>query len=143
MSLIEVKDIDDLTMVTALIVHEAKGEPFLGKLAVACVVRTRKADKRWPNTWKGVALQKTQFSCFNEMSRNGLTDAQYAKHFPRNFNDVWWRECKFSAFGIIYNLYGDVVSGANHYYNPKKCSPSWADPKKVIANIGNHRFLKL
>ena len=42
--------------------HEARGEPFLGQVAVAEVVLNRVEDTRWPNDVCGVIYQPYQFS---------------------------------------------------------------------------------
>ena len=54
------EQLNDLDLLTALIMGEAESEPLLGKIAVACVVKNRLNDRRWGNTWQDVMLQKYQ-----------------------------------------------------------------------------------
>ena len=35
----------------------------------------------------------------------------------------------------------DTVHGAMYYFNPRICNPSWSIGAKVVANIGQHRFV--
>jgi spore germination cell wall hydrolase CwlJ-like protein len=36
-----------------------------------------------------------------------------------------------------------LAKGALHYYNPSLCNPSWAKGSEVLAEIGQHRFIKV
>ena len=142
-------DLDDINLLTALLVGEAAGEPFLGKIAVAWVVRNRLTDPRWPNQWRDVMLQKQQFSCFNGLPRDDSDIPQSLMKwlFINHFNDLWWRECKYAAHGVLYHWVGDPTEKSNHYLNPKKLKvlPSWAkdNPDKLTMVIGNHDFYRL
>lgn len=49
-------EVDDLT---ALVLHEARGESAKGMLAVAGVALDRVSDPRWPDTLEGVIYQQT------------------------------------------------------------------------------------
>jgi len=37
----------------------------------------------------------------------------------------------------------DRVPGCRHYFNPSLCNPSWARGAEIVAEIGNHRFVKV
>ena len=43
---------------------EARSESIEGIVAVGCVIRNRRGDTRWPDTFRGVCLQRRQFSCW-------------------------------------------------------------------------------
>ena len=131
------EQMDDLSLMTALIMGEAEAGLFLGKLAVACVVRNRLADKRWPDTWAEVMLQKYQFSCFNaDLIRPEITMQYWGR--------VAWRECRFAAFGVLCDYVGDITEGANHYYAASLVKqPYWADGHRHTVGVGNHLFYKL
>lgn len=139
--------IGELTSLIGLIIGEAAGEPLEGKLAVGFVARNRLYDKRWPNTWKGVIFQKLQFSCMNVVPRNGdIPKWIQANLFPMNtYNLLWWRECKYAAWGVMHGWTRDFTGGVNHYLNPKllKKLPEWAMNKEPIMVIDNHQFYKL
>lgn len=51
---------------SSVIHHEARGEPYAGKVAVASVVLNRKDSPRFPNTVCGVVKQPRQFSWYGK-----------------------------------------------------------------------------
>ena len=129
---------DEFDLLLACVLGEAEGEPVFGKLAVACVVRNRVLDSRWPDTYKDVLLQPFQFSCF-------LPAFLRPDIFERRYNDPVWRECKASAFVVYHNWYQDVTNGANHYYSMIALDepPSWAEGEHPVFSMGGHSFFKL
>ena len=133
----KIRKVDELDLIIAVVRGEAAGEPFLGKLAVACVVRNRVKDKRWPATFREVILQPKQFSCFNpEFLQENM--------FEHYQNRLWWRECKFAAWAVLHNCVGDVTDGANLYWNPDIIrKPPWDWSKiQLLAKIGRHQFAR-
>ena len=128
-----------LDLLKLLVYLEAQGEPFEGKLAVACIVKNRTKDKRWPNTYKEVMLQPSQFSCFNNMNEDRYK--LFRKPMVHDL-EIIQRECRAASFLVHEGWVRDVTNGANHYYNPEKCAPSWAEGVNY-KTIGQHRFLKL
>ncbi len=62
-----VKEVDDLTLMAALIYCEAGAEPYEAQLAVGAVVMNRLESSKYPNTLYGVIYQKGQFT----PARNG------------------------------------------------------------------------
>ena len=138
-------DDNDLNLFTALLVGEAGGEDAIGKLAVACVVRNRVLDGRWPNTYKAVILQENQFSCFNSIKRETeISDFWMHKYFTHHFQKLWWRECRASAHLVLCTWYNDITHGANHYYAPKLIEkPYWANDYEPCFVWGGHDFYKL
>ena len=57
-----VKEVDDLTLMAALIYCEAGAEPYEAQLAVGAVVMNRLESKKYPDTLYGVIYQKGQFT---------------------------------------------------------------------------------
>lgn len=53
---------EDLELLASIIYCEAKGEPYVGKVAVANVVLNRVKSSQYPDTIKGVIYAKGQFS---------------------------------------------------------------------------------
>jgi len=140
----KLQDLDDYNSLTGLIIGEARGEPLLGKLAVACVVRNRLEDPRWPSTWKGVIFQKMQFSCMNSLPRNGEIQLNfYLLYFKPDRREMYWRECKLAAYGAIHDYYADITNGANHYYANYIDPPYWAGGQTPVLEVGKHIFFKL
>ena len=133
----DLKSLDDVELLTSLVMGEAEGEPFLGKLAVAFTVKNRVEDRRWPDTWKGVMLQEYQFSCFLP-----------AYFRPEILDHSWtspWKECRFAAFGVYQGYVQDMTKGANHYHASyfSDTPPKWATRKKITLFMGNHIFYRL
>lgn len=131
-----IRAMDDVSSVTALLVGETAREPLLGKLAVACVARNRVHDKRrWPNTYTDVLCKYRHFSCFNS--------ALFRREIIRvNKTALWWRECKFAAWGVVNDYVGDVSRGATHYWNPDLVTPKWAPKMIMLDKIGLHQFAR-
>lgn len=137
--------LDNRWLLRGLIIGEADTEPFMGKLAVACVVRNRVQDRRWPNSYKDVILQDAQFSCFNGIPRNQDLPVYWIHRFFTCYRDyLWWRECDYAAWGILTDYVGDITNGANHYYADKLIdTPVWAEDTQPVLQVGGHSFYKL
>jgi len=127
--------LDAEAALTACIVGEAAIEPFLGKLYVACTVRNRVADRRWPDSYQGVLSKRLHFSCFNEK--------EFRPEIMRPVREaIWWRECKYAAWGVVNDYVSDVTKGATHYWNPDIVQPSWTNKLKLLDKVGHHQFAK-
>ena len=128
--------VDELDLLIACIRGETEGEPFIGKLAVACVIRNRLMDARWPDTYHGVMLQKWQFSCFiPKYFRESTLKHEWSRTF--------YRECRYAAFGAYANWVRDITNGANHYRSVDINEPYWAKGHLPVIEIGRHIFYKL
>ncbi len=147
----DIEKVNDLQLLIAVIIGEAAGESIVGKMAVACVIRNRKHDlSRWHDTWREVILQKKQFSCFNHLPRSGsIPTTLIHRYFMTQFSELWWRECRIAAWGVLYNFHKDITNGANHYYAPALVDepPYWvfiggyeAEP---CFEVGAHSFYNL
>ena len=121
---------------------ECRGEPFFGQVAVACVIRNRVMDKRWPGTYRGVCLQDKQFSCWNEpLPLSHIQAAIYLEAFKR----LWYIVEGVRTFKIP-----DITQGANHYINAfaRPSEPKWAQNTNRIVLwpselVGAHAFYRL
>jgi len=137
------KEVGQLNLLTALVWGEARGEPYDGKFAVACVVINRKNDPRWPDTIEDVILQRLQFSCFN-LNDNNHHEVLNAVIPSRNWSNMTWRECRSASQLALGRWREDITRGANHYLATWfKKKPSWAVENCITANIGWHIFYKL
>lgn len=131
------ESLDGLELLIACVMGEAEAEPLLGKIAVACVVRNRVNDHRWPNSYKEVLLQRSQFSCFLPKYFRPVI----LKH---RFKDIYWRECKYAAWGVYFNWVMDVTNGANHYHSvDMEEPPYWAKGEHPVLRLGSAWFYKL
>jgi N-acetylmuramoyl-L-alanine amidase len=108
----------------AKIIHaEAGYEPFEGKLAVGNVIMNRVFDSQFPKTIFEVIYEPFQFS----PATNGKMD----KITP---NEGSWIAAKQAWQGE------NIVPGALYFFNPKVTQNSFFSSRKVVSNIGNHRF---
>jgi cell wall hydrolase len=131
----------DLDILARTRYGEARGEHWLGQVAVAWVIKTRTASPRiWRATVREVCQQPWQFSCWNPNDPNrrlllGLTAEQ----------DATFRTCLAAAAVVLTDLAPDPTGGANHYLNLKVLAqpPRWYDATKVTATLGRHTFLRL
>lgn len=111
--------------------HEGRGEVDDGIVDINKVVLNRTVDRRWPNTVKGVILQDAQFSWTLDKKLYPLKEYKQLLRCAK-LAFMSWTEWKI----------GMRIKGANHYYNPSKCSPSWASSMDVVKETGGHIFLK-
>lgn len=107
---------------------EARGESVHGQLAVASVIVNRASERRLSPTQ--VCQQYKQFSCWNSHPT------------PRTYDSAIFERCMFIAIQIERGSF-IPMGNWNHYYNPHKCSPSWASDMYNIRIIGNHKFGKI
>ena len=112
----------DYSLLARIISAEARGEPYMGQVAVGAVVLNRVEHPSFPDTLSGVAYQKGAFSC--------LYDGQ--------FNEPISESAYKAATDAINGL--DPSGGAIYYYNPKKSTNKWIFSRPIITTIGSHRF---
>ena len=109
--------------VLAQLVHaEARGEPYLGKVAVAAVVLNRVRSASFPNTISGVIYQAGAFDCVTDGQIN-LTPDNDSLRAARDAMNGW-----------------DPTGGCVYYYNPAKSTSAWIWSREVRLTIGAHAF---
>lgn len=107
----------------ARIVHgEARGEPYMGKVAVAAVVLNRVKSPSFPNTISGVIYQTGAFDAVADGQINLTPDADSIRAAKDALNG--W----------------DPTGGSLYYYNPATATNSWIWSRKVTLSIGKHAF---
>ena len=112
----------DYELLARIISAEARGEPYMGQVAVGAVVLNRIEHPSFPDTMSGVIYQKNAFSCLN--------DGQFYEPISQSAYNA--------ATDAINGL--DPSGGAIYYYNPKKATSKWIFSRPVITTIGDHRF---
>ena len=112
---------------------EARGEGEHGQRAVASVIYNRAHGKA--ENMESVCLKPKQFSCWNGKA------SKRVKIAPKNALDR-------QAYIIALKIEKELLNGNfaplgewTHYYNPRLCSPKWAQGVPYV-KIGNHNFLK-
>ncbi len=112
----------DINLLARVISAEARGEPYVGQVAVGAVILNRIEHPSFPNTLAGVIYQPGAFSCVNDGGINApVSDSAYRA--ARDAINGW-----------------DPSGGAIYYYNPAKATSSWIWSRPVITVIGDHRF---
>ena len=112
---------------------EARGEGEHGQRAIATVIYNRAHGKA--ENMEGVCLKPKQFSCWNGKTPKSVKIA------PKNDFD---RQAYIIALKIEKELLNgnfEPLGDWTHYYNPRLCSPKWAQGVPYL-KIGNHNFLK-
>jgi len=113
------------------IYHEARGEPEMGKLAVAAVTMNRVNNKHYPDSVCGVVWQNKQFSW-----TSAKPESQIIKDSKAWENALEIAQRFMSGSGL------SVVGKATHYHN-LAVSPAWKDNQRLITQVGNHLFYAL
>jgi hypothetical protein len=111
------------------IFHEARGEPTIGKYAVAQITLNRVESLKYPNNICSVVLDRYQFSWANQKSQ----------HWTRPQGQTW-EESYRVALNVLEN--GERVVGLNdsRYYHADYVSPKWASKMTPVTTIGRHIF---
>ncbi len=105
---------------------EARGEPYLGQVAVGAVIMNRVKSAEFPNTIAGVVYQKGQFS--------SVKDGQINKPFE---NEAQVRKAAQEAYNG-----SDPTNGALFFYNAKTTTSKWLFTRPTVKVIGRHTFAK-
>jgi N-acetylmuramoyl-L-alanine amidase len=112
----------DIELLAKLIAAEARGESYVGQVAVGAVVLNRVAHASFPDSIAGVIYQKGAFSCIND-SNWGVSATETSRKAARDCINGW-----------------DPSGGAVFYFNHKKTNDSFMHSRPVITVIGNHTF---
>ncbi len=112
----------DIELLAKLIAAEARGESYVGQVAVGAVVLNRVAHASFPDSIAGVIYQKGAFSCIND-SNWAVAATDTSRKAARDCINGW-----------------DPSGGAVYYFNPKKTSDAFMHSRPVITIIGNHTF---
>lgn len=112
----------DLYLLARLISAEARGEPYVGQVAVGAVVLNRVEHPSFPNSISGVIYQPGAFSC--------LDDGQ----FDQPIAESAYRAAQEALDG------SDPSGGAIYYFNPVTATSAWIWSRPLIVQIGKHRF---
>lgn len=119
------------------IYHEAKGEPFEGKVAVAQVTINRATSGQFPSDICKVVYQKNvvyekvlcQFSWYCDQS---------AVAKPKN--TAAYKECQIVARQVLLEEFRLPSLNKALYFHATHINPGWK--KEKVATIGNHVFYK-
>ncbi len=112
----------DLNLLARIIHGEARGEPYVGQVAVGAVVLNRVRSSSFPNTIAGVIYQSGAFDAVSDGQVN-LAPNQSCINAARDALNGW-----------------DPTYGCLFYYNPRTATNKWMLAREVKLSIGNHAF---
>ena len=114
----------DVNLLARAIYGEARGEPYVGQVAVAAVILNRVKSSQFPNTISGVIYQSGAFDAVSDGQIN-LTPDSTAKKAAQDALNGW-----------------DPTYGAIYYFNPSTATNKWIWSRPMTVTIGKHRFCK-
>lgn len=114
----------EVNLLAHLVHGEARGEPYLGKVAVAAVVINRARDSRFPKTIAGVIYQPGAFDAVSDGQIN-LDPDTGSYNAARDALNGW-----------------DPTYGCIYYYNPATATSAWIWSRPIMLVIGKHNFAK-
>ena len=112
----------DINLLARLIYGEARGESYVGQVAVGAVVMNRIRSSSFPNSMSGVIYQRYAFTAVDDGQIN-LTPNATARKAAQDAMNGW-----------------DPTYGALYYYNPATATSAWIFTRKTTVTIGNHVF---
>lgn len=114
----------NIELLARAVYGEARGEPYVGQVAVAAVILNRVDDSRFPKTISGVVYQSGAFDVVADGQIN-LTPNATAYQAARDALNGW-----------------DPTYGCLYYYNPKTATNAWIKQLPIALTIGSHVFCK-
>jgi len=114
----------NVNLLAHLIYGEARGEPYIGQVAVGAVIMNRVKSSSFPNTIAGVIYQKGAFDAVTDGQINMSPDST-AKKAAQDAINGW-----------------DPSYGAIYYFNPATATNKWIWSRPLTVTIGKHRFCK-
>lgn len=112
----------DVYLLARLISAEARGEPYVGQVAVGAVVLNRVDHPSFPNSISEVIYQPWAFTCV------------YDGQFDQPIAESAYRAAQDALNG------SDPTNGAIYYFNPATATSAWIWSRPTIVEIGRHRF---
>ena len=124
------------TALALLLYIEAAGEPVDGIHAVASVVHNRAVERK-ADYWTIIKRSK-QFSGWKKHRRREA----YTEATSTAPGRAKWKVCLEIAQSMVAGEFVPSVT-ANHYYNPRLCTPPWGHLLADVRFIGSHKFGRL
>lgn len=115
---------NDLNLLSRVVYSEARGEPYVGQVAVAAVVLNRISSSSFPNSMSGVVYQAGAFDAVSDGQIN-LTPDSTARKAAQDAINGW-----------------DPTYGAIYYFNPATATSKWIWSRPQVLTIGKHIFCK-
>lgn len=115
----------DIDLLARAIHGEARGEPFIGQVAVGAVIINRVLSSYFPDSFQDVIYQSGQFSAVDDGQINLKP------------NNTSYRAAREAIKGT------DPTLGSLYYYNPRTAKNQWwFSTRRMMVTIGGHVFAK-
>ena len=112
----------DLYLLAKCVYAEARGESYVGQVAVAAIILNRVKSNQFPNTIAGVIYQPYAFTAVQDGQIN-LEPNKTAYSAAQDALNGW-----------------DPTYGCLYYYNPATATSKWIYSRKTVITIGKHVF---
>ncbi|MRG86424.1 spore cortex-lytic enzyme [Salinibacillus xinjiangensis] len=115
---------NDIKLLANAVYGEARGESYVGQVAIAAVILNRVESPTFPNTVSGVIFEPRAFTA--------VSDGQ-----------IWLEPNDKARRAVMDALNGMDPSGnALYYFNPDTATSDWIWSRPQIKKIGKHIFCK-
>ncbi|WP_425514296.1 spore cortex-lytic enzyme [Lentibacillus saliphilus] len=115
---------NDIKLLANAVHGEARGESYVGQVAVAAVILNRVKSPTFPNTVSGVIFEPRAFTA--------VSDGQ-----------IWLTPHETSKKAVLDAINGwDPSGNALYYFNPNTATSGWIWTRPQIKQIGKHIFCK-
>ncbi len=115
---------NDINLMAHVVYGEARGQPFIGQIAVAAVIINRYHSSLFPHSIPGIIYQNGAFTSIS----NG---------------QAWLGIHQQNVQAVMDAIHGfDPTHGALYYWNPATATSQWVWSQPVMLQIGNHVFAK-
>lgn len=115
---------NDIQLLANAVYGEARGESYIGQVAVAAVILNRVESPTFPNTASGVIFEPRAFTA--------VADGQ-----------IWLTPNETAKKAVLDAINGwDPTGNALYYFNPDTATSSWIWSRPQIKKIGKHIFCK-
>jgi len=115
---------NDIQLMANAVYGEARGEPYVGQVAVAAVILNRLKSATFPNTISGVIFEPRAFTA--------VADGQ-----------IWLTPNETAKKAVLDAINGwDPSGNAEYYFNPDTATSPWIWTRPQIKKIGKHIFCK-
>lgn len=113
---------NDIRLMSNAVYGEARGEPYIGQVAVAAVIINRLNSASFPNDVAGVIFEPGAFTA--------VADGQ-----------IWLKPNETARKAVLDAINGwDPTGGAIYYFNPATATSGWIWTRPQTVKIGKHIF---
>lgn len=113
---------NEIRLMSQAVYGEARGEPYVGQVAIAAVILNRIENEKFPDTVSGVIFQPGAFTA--------VADGQ-----------IWMTPDETSRKAVMDAINGwDPAEGCIYYFNPSTATSKWIWSRPQKKKIGKHIF---